>query len=134
MDPVTVSALAATAVSFLGKFLSHATEGAASKAGEAVFSALKSKCLSDRSKQEALEDFAREPSDEDLGASLRVQLKKLLQSDPQFAAQISDLLKAEGAGSTVNTVTQAAGSHSTQVGVVYGDVRSEVHGSGKTGE
>lgn len=70
------------------EFLSHATDGAANKAGETVFEAIKSKCLSDRSRTEALEDFAREPGDEDLAAALRVQLKKLLQSDEQFAKRI----------------------------------------------
>jgi hypothetical protein len=132
MDPLTVSTLAATAVSFLGKFLSHATEGAATKAGEQVFEMIKAKCLPERSRTEALEDFAREPGDEDLAASLRVQLKKLLQADEQLAAQISELLQAQGAGATVNNITQTAGSHSAQYGVVYGDVRSGSHGSGGT--
>jgi len=131
MDPLTVSTLAATAVSFLGKFLSHATEGAASKAGETVFEAIKAKCLSDKSKTETLEDFAREPGDEDLAAALRVQLRKLLQADEQLAAQISELLKAQGAGSTVNNVTQTAGAHSTQYGVVYGDVKTARGADGK---
>jgi hypothetical protein len=127
MDPLTISTLAAAAVSFMGKFLSHATEGAATKAGEAIFDAIKAKCLSDKSRTETLEDFAREPDDEDLAAALRVQLKKLLQADEQLAAQIAQLLRAQGAGSTVYTVTQTAGSHSTQYGVVHGDVRSEAY-------
>lgn len=134
MDPLTISTLAASAVSVLCKFLSHATEGAATKAGETMFEAIKSKFKADASKSETLEDFAREPGDEDLAASLRVQLKKLLQSDEQLAAQISELLNAPGVGSTVNTVTQSAGAHSAQYGVVYGDVRSEVHNSSKTEE
>jgi hypothetical protein len=133
MDPLTISSLAAAAVSILGKFLSNATEGAATKAGETVFEAVKSGFLPDKSKAEVLEDFAREPGDEDLAAALRVQLKKLLQADEQLATQLQLLLRGQDAGSTVN-ITQTAGSHSTQYGVVHGDVRSEVHGGGKTGE
>lgn len=132
MDPLTVSSVAAAAVSFLSKFLSHATEGAATKAGETLFETIRSQCLADKSKAETLEDFAREPGDQDLAAALRVQLKKLLQADEQLATQIEELLRTQGAASTVNTVTQTAGSHSTQYGVVYGEVRSEVHRGGKS--
>jgi hypothetical protein len=132
MDPLT---LAATAVSFLTEMFTHATKGAAEKAGEAVFDAIRKKCSPDRSKLDALEEFAREPGDPDLAAALRVQLKKLLLNDEEFATQLAALLHAGKAGSsTTTTVTQTAGAGSTQYGIVHGDVKSEVrieHTSGR---
>jgi hypothetical protein len=124
MDPLT---LAATAVSFLTNMFSYATEGAAKKAGEAVFDAIRNKCAPDKSRLDALEEFAREPRDPDLAAALRVQLKKLLLADDQFAAQLAALLHTDDVGSsTTTTVTQTAGAGSTQYGIVHGDVKSEV--------
>jgi hypothetical protein len=75
------------------------------------------------SAQEALDDLEKSPEDPDLQAVLRVQLKKTLEEDKTFAAQIKQLLqeaqKTE-AGATI--IKQVAGDNAKQFGQVFGDV------------
>ena len=55
--------------------------------------------------KEAAEDVAKNPNDEDLQVSLRVQLKKILEADTELAEEIAKILeeqKSDGGSSVVN--------------------------------
>ncbi len=70
--------------------------------------------------QEAVQDAAANPQDEDTLAALRLQLRKLLADDPALAAEIARLWgEAQAAGVTVT----ASGSRSVAIG---GSVRESV--------
>lgn len=73
---------------------------------------------------EAVEDVAQTPDDEDAQASLRLQLKKLLNQDESLAKEIAELIqeKPQAPGST--NISQQAGDNAIQFGQVQqsGDI------------
>ena len=123
MDPQTISVIATTAVGFLSPYLAKAGEVAAKKVGEDIYQALKARFGVKPAAQEALTDLEKAPSDTDLQAALRVQLKKLLAEDEAFAAQLQQLLQKAGgteAGATI--IKQVAGDNAKQFGQVFGNI------------
>lgn len=123
MDPQTISVIATTAVGFLSPYLAKAGEVAAKKVGEDIYQALKARFGKKPAAQEALADLEKAPSDTDLQAALRVQLKKLLVEDEAFAAQLQQLLQKAGgteAGATI--IKQVAGDNAKQFGQVFGNI------------
>jgi hypothetical protein len=128
LDPTTLSALAATAVTALVPLLKTAAEKGAEKLGEnaatRLFDGLKAKLASAPAK-EALDDAARNPDDADVQAALRMQVRKALEADPKFAATLRGWLAETGApvgGGTVQTAT-ASGDFSSVV---------QIHGNRNT--
>ena len=84
-----------------------------------IWARLRGKVEEKESAKEAVEDVARDPSDEDLQTVLRIQLKKLLAEDEALAADVSRIWsEAQAAGAVTVTVT-ASGAGSVAVG---GDV------------
>lgn len=130
MDPVT---LAAQAVAVLSPYLVEAGKKVAGNVGEAawkqavtLYQSIKTR-LAGHPASEALEDLAQAPEDEDIQATLRVALKKLLEKDTTFARELAGLLPtAPVAGPSftntiagkVGAITQVAGSvHTLAVSV-----------------
>lgn len=107
MDTVTI---ATALVTVLGPHLPRLLElggkvadGAAEKVGEKLVEGVGKlwEKLRDKFKQHpglksAAQDLAQAPADKDLEAALRVQLRKLLASDPTFANEMATLLKSSG--------------------------------------
>jgi type II secretory pathway pseudopilin PulG len=123
MDPQVIGIVATTAVGFLASYLTKASEATVKLAGEDIYQAIKARLTKKPAAQEALGDLAKAPDDADLQASLRVQLKKLLAEDADFAGQLQRLLQEAGgteAGATI--IRQTAGDHATQFGQVFGNV------------
>ena len=76
------------------------TETAAEKLGEAswakaqqIWSQLQPKVNAKPAAKEAAADVAHDPDDADLQAALRVQLKKILDTDPDLSQAIAQLLQ-----------------------------------------
>jgi hypothetical protein len=68
--------------------------------------------------QEAASDLAAQPSDADRQAALRVQMRKLLEANPEFAQEVQGWLAqalplVQGEGST--QIAQASGNYSTVI-------------------
>lgn len=123
MDPQTIGAIASTAVGLLSSVFSKAGEAAAKQVGEDILRTLKAYFVKKPAAQEALADLENTPDDADLQVALRVQLKKLLEEDKAFAAQLQQLLQEAGkteAGATV--IKQVAGDDAKQFGQVFGNI------------
>ncbi|MFE7172285.1 hypothetical protein [Streptomyces sp. NPDC057616] len=71
----------------------------------------------------AIEDLSDNPEDSDLQAALRVQLKKLLLSDPQMISEISEIMDRSGI-SIVASGDRAVAAYTINGGVSTGDQRS----------
>ncbi|GIJ81464.1 hypothetical protein [Micromonospora phaseoli] len=52
--------------------------------------------------ESAIEDLADDPHDPDASAALRLQLRKLFAADPEFAAEISQVIGVPGAAFTAS--------------------------------
>jgi len=76
-----------------------------------------------------VKDLVAQPADADNQAAFRKELKKALEADPAFAAQIARLLPAAQGSSIVNT---GSGAIATQGGVAAGEggvaVKGDVSG------
>lgn len=98
MEPVT-AAIAASSVQLAAQhLLVKIANGAAGAAGKAayekaaqLYQAIKARFTGNPVTESALSDFTANPEDADLQATLRVQLKKILDADPAFAKKLSDL-------------------------------------------
>jgi len=77
---------------------------------------LRGKVESKSAAQEAVNDVAEHPEDEDLQAALRVQLRKLLEEDTELAAEISKLWQGGQAANIVTTTVTASGAGSVAIG------------------
>lgn len=106
MDPLTIATLASTAVSLLIPYLQKAGEAVAESVGatavdkvKELYGSIKAKFSSKPAANEALDDLTNNPSDADTQAAMRTQLKKALETDPDFAAKLTALLnEADKAG------------------------------------
>jgi len=124
MDP---SALVRDLVAFLAPFLPHllrlgekVAEEAGKKLGaaawelaKALWERLRPKVEARPAAQEAVQDVAASPGDEDARATLRQQLKKLLAEDEALAAELARLWESRPAGATTVTAT---GERSVAIG------------------
>ncbi|MFJ2256871.1 hypothetical protein ACIOKD_00780 [Streptomyces sp. NPDC087844] len=68
----------------------------------------------------AIDDLAENPEDTDLQASLRVQIKKLLLSEPQLISEISEMLNQQGI-SIVASGDRSVAAYTINGGVSTGD-------------
>ncbi|MHC5732269.1 MAG: hypothetical protein ACYTXY_51075, partial [Nostoc sp.] len=96
MDIALLVKFLAPYLPFLLNVGNKAVEGASKKVGEDVW--IKAKAIWDKlypkveakqAAKEAATDVAQKPDDEDLQASLRVQLKKILEADTALAEEIA---------------------------------------------
>ena len=124
MDPV---ALAGSAVALVAPYLAEGGKELAKKVGGAAGERIvqlydKVKAKLSGGGAEALADLEQQPEDADSQAALRVQLKKALEADPAFRAELATLveeIKAKGGDQIIqtanvtgdrNVTTQTAGS------------------------
>ena len=94
---IGVGELATAAVALVTPYLVEGGTELAKKVGEEVggrvfklWDALRAKLAG----KEALADFEKQPGDADFQATLRVQLKKALEADPGFRAELAGLVEA----------------------------------------
>jgi len=137
MDPVTLTAFLAPFLPALMKLGTKALEGAATKAGEttgtkltenglnkakAIWEKLFPKVEVKEAAKEAAEDVAKSPDDADSQAALRVQLKKILEADPDLAEAIAHILAADAPDGTPGTqiVQHVTGNQNQVIGQMTG--------------
>jgi uncharacterized protein YlxW (UPF0749 family) len=127
MDAVV--ALAGQAATVLGPALPYlvgagqkVAEGAAKKLeaeswgmAQALWAKLQPKVEARPVAQEAVKDAAANPTDPDVQAALRVQLRKLLQDDRELASEVDQLLKTHQTNVSTSTAT-TSGERSVAVG------------------
>jgi hypothetical protein len=100
---LAVPALVTSAWTVLQPYLPILATKAAEEIGKKVpevaarlWAAIKGKVETRPAAKEALTDLLKSPEDGDLQATFRVQLKKLLEEDQSFAAELSKLLESAG--------------------------------------
>ncbi|MEH2451440.1 hypothetical protein [Nostoc sp.] len=101
MDIALLVKFLAPCLPYLLNVGNKAVEGASQKVGEdvwnkakAIWAKLHPKVEAKEAAKEAATDVAQKPEDEDLQASLRVQLKKILEADTALAEEIAKILQA----------------------------------------
>jgi len=134
-----LTALAQNIVAFLAPFLPYLIKGAEETVQEigkqfggdtwqqakALWGRLRPKVEAKPAAQEAVQDLAKSPDDEDAKTVLRVQLKKLLTEDDSLAKEIAQLIE----GQVVQRVLSERGSsvrNVEQVATGGGEVRQDV--------
>ena len=140
MDPVTLTALTAFLAPFLPALLDlggKVAGGAAAKVGEtagskltedalnkakAIWAKLHPKVEAKESAKEAAADVAKAPDDADSQAALRVQLKKILEADPELAEAIAQLMQEAAPDGTPGTqiVQHVTGNQNQVIGQMTG--------------
>ncbi len=111
LDPATLTTLIASAVAVLSPLLGKAVDKGAEKIGELTITSLidKFKSRVPESTKEAVSDLAQNPSDADQQATLRTQLKKAIQADPELATFLKEwLTEAQPVAKAAGGVTQTA--------------------------
>jgi hypothetical protein len=136
MDAAMIAAVTAAAVQIISQYLAglagKAAEGAASEVGKAavskaadLYATVQARFQNDQVGQETLRDLEADPADEDLRAAVRVQLKKLLKTDPELARRLAVLTGAEidwDKGAVFFTNIQGNVQTLTNVHIVQGDL------------
>jgi hypothetical protein len=129
MDIAALTALLAPFLPSLMKLGNKAAEAAAGKLGEdawnkakAVWEKLHPKVEAKEAALEAATDVAAAPEDEDSLASLRKQLKKILDNDPTLAQEIAQLMQEDAATGSSGTAFQqnVTGNQNKTVGQMQG--------------
>jgi len=125
-----------------------ALEGVAAKSGEtagtkltenalnkaiAIWEKLFPKVEAKESAKEAADDVAKAPDDADAQAALRLQLKKILDSDPDLVTAISKIMEEDAPDGTPSTqIVQHVTGNQNQVigqmtgGKVFGNVTGNI--------
>jgi hypothetical protein len=93
MDPTTLNLITANAVALLSEYLSKAAETVLPKAADHLYNAIKTRLEKKPAAKEAVEDLEKSPKDPDAQAVVRVQLKKTLTEDDDFAQEIKKLVE-----------------------------------------
>jgi hypothetical protein len=102
-----------------------------------VWGAIKKKFDTQAAAKEALEELLKAPEDADVQGQFRAQLKKLLQEDASFAADLARLLEAAGSnykGQVIGGGALAQGSGAKAVGqggIYIGGDAGDVNGGKK---
>ena len=112
------------------------TETAAEKLGEAswtkaqqIWARLHPKIKAKPAAQEAAADVAHDPENADLQAALRVQLKKILDPDPELSQAIAQLLQAPDPAPPTTQINQTVtGNHNQIIGQTSGGTVVNVSG------
>ena len=125
MDPATLAAAALAAVTpYLLDFAKDAAKQAAASAGKAVWDWIKDKLAGEAGK-EAVADLETAPAAPENAVALQAALTKVLKKEPEVAAALAELLKAQGAAVTTQTaiaigdgakIGQASGGSKVTIG------------------
>lgn len=142
MDIALLAAFLTPFLPFLVKMAETSAETVAEKFSEdawskakAVWTKLHPNVEKKPAMQEAVTDLAIAPDDEDLQAVFRVQLKKLLEQDPQLAEDVTQILQNGGSQPLPSTqITQKVTGNQNQVigQISSGQVISNFGGSAST--
>lgn len=123
MDPATLTAFLAPLLPALLKIGSQVAQETVEAVGEdavgfgrKIWDKLRGKVEAKPAAAEAVNDVAERPDDEDLQAALRVQLRKLLEEDPELAADLGRLWEEGKATGAVNVTVTASGAGSVAIG------------------
>ena len=118
MDPTTV---ATTAVTVLAPYIVKAGEKTAEKLGEMlpagvgkVWTAITGRFKGKPAAESATAELVAQPDDEDNQTAFRIQLKKVLENDPGFMAELAQLLsivQPERGDQILNTGSGAVATH-----------------------
>jgi hypothetical protein len=120
MDPATLAAAALAAVTpYLIDLAKDAAKQAAASAGKAVWDWIKDKLAGEAGK-EAVADLESAPDAPENALALQAALTKVLKKEPEAAAALAELLKAQGVAVTTQTMT------------VFGDGAKSVQASNST--
>jgi hypothetical protein len=142
-DLITLAPLVLTTLTpYLTTFATAAAEEIGKKVPEAagkVWAVLKKKFDTKEAAREALEDLLKNPKDEDTQGAFRLQLKKFLTDDPDFAGELSKLLESAGTTTTytatlIGNGAIAQGTGATAVGAGGVNIGGSVTGDIKTGK
>ncbi len=122
MDIAVIVKFLAPCLPFLMTVGNKVVEGAAQAVGQdvwntgkAIWGKLQPKLETKAAALEAAEDVAKNPDDEDLQASLRVQLKKILDADTALAEEIAELFKSQSSKSGNFVADAQSFDKSTQI-------------------
>ena len=122
-DAVTI--LLAPALPFLvssgGKLVKEAGKSLGENAPEilkSLWAKLRPKVEEKPAAAEAVEEVAKAPEDADAQGALRIQLRKILESDPDLAAEIAGLVKEAQAAASYNATVTGGGAVSQGQGNV----------------
>lgn len=97
---------------------------AAWQKAQSIWNKLRPKIVSKAAAAEAIEDVVRNPDDKDMQASLRVQLKKLLEQDEALTRAIAEIMNENASDGTpgeqiINNVIQNIyGDGNTAIGYI----------------
>ena len=120
MDIPTLATAAWTVIApLLPMIASKGAEKLGEEAGASLWTAVKEKFEKKPAAQESLEDLLKDPKDEDFQAAFRVQLKKALLEDDDFAKELAPLVeKAEQSfkATLIGDGAIAQGDNATAVG------------------
>ncbi|OUC14741.1 MAG: hypothetical protein B0A82_10440 [Alkalinema sp. CACIAM 70d] len=137
MDPATLTAFLTPFLPTLIKLGGKALEGAVAKSGEtagtkltesalkkagAIWEKLFPKLEAKEAAKEAVTDVAKAPTDDDAQAALRLQLKKILESDPSLAEAIAKIMAEDAPDGTPGTqiVQHVTGNQNQVIGQITG--------------
>src|SRR4030081_165297 len=134
MDPLT---LATTVAGFLSPYLVKAGEKAFETVGEKSVGSL---CLPITAKftgkpvaEEAVKDLVVRPDDQLTQSAFANQLRKVLEAEPAFAAELERLLSNAQSEGDDNIVNTGSGAVATKGGVSTGEggvaIKGDVHGN-----
>jgi len=141
MDPVM---LATTAISFLSPDLIKAGEKAAEEIGKRlpdapakIWQAIMARFTGKPAAEEAVKDVITHPDDADNQAAFRKELRKALEADSMFAAELERLLGEAQRQSGDTIINTGSGAAATRGGVAAGAggvaVKGDVQGGISTG-
>jgi hypothetical protein len=133
MEITTLTASIAPFLPFLLNFDDKTPESAAFSKAQDIWKIVGSKIAAKATAQEAAIDLAKNPNDKDLQATLRVQLKKLLDQDAELSKAIEQILPADTPQSTTpDKIQQNVTGNNNQViatvsgGNVFGNITGTV--------
>lgn len=102
-----------------------AMEGVGSALGEDIWNRVKKiwaklrpRMAAKPAAEEAIQDLAKTPDDEDTLAAFRYQLTKLLREDANLAAELARLLPEPASNAELTAIRQQAGDRSVQIGTI----------------
>ena len=132
---VTATVLASSAVALVTPYLTEAAKAGAKTAGEAaatgvgrLWGMLRAR-LTSPAAAEAVQELEQHPEEADVQAAARRQLKKALEADAAWQAEIAELVKELGGASTgARQELQQVGNDN--IGVQAVDSQVNIHGRG----
>jgi hypothetical protein len=141
MDSAT---LATTVVAFLAPYLVKAGEKAVEEVGKKLpdlagnmWNAITARFKNNPAADEAVQDFAAKPDDQLNQSAFANQLRKILEAQPAFAAELVRLIDGAQRESGDTIIVTGSGAAATRGGVAAGEggmaVRGNVQGGISTG-